>query len=471
MDEGRTVNSKLTGKEQSLQEDFEKSERVLDDLQRDLHAIDAELGELAQRNQKYEVVSKVCRLLDDLENLGASQLFWDERAGPDNPAEHIRNAQHNIEKFNEEVARVEARRQAVVDKIGDQNNVLEYLHYDLRDARAQAESRWHEWLVEREAGTLRHRAQVMPWARGWEEDDRFRRSLAASLLVSLTLGLLVSLIDLPILERSAAIKLPERVAKLVREQRLPPPVAEPVQKPTIPDEKIPEPELAKEQPPEQTPEITEEPVLAEVEQPAPKEQVKSKGILAFRDSFASRANIRPTAQLGSPARFTNAGANAVGRPERSMVTSSAPGSSGGINLSDISRNVGGGGQAIEGGGVMQITSSIGGGEGSARPTSGGRSAGRTDEEIQIVFDRYKAALYRLYNRELRKDPTLRGQLVLQLTIEPDGSVSLCQMQSSNMGAPILAQQVIDRVRAFDFGAKEDVVAMTIIYPIDFLPAA
>ena len=63
------------------------------------------------------------------------------------------------------------------------------------------------------------------------------------------------------------------------------------------------------------------------------------------------------------------------------------------------------------------------------------SAGRTDEEIQIVFDRYKAALYRLYNRELRKDPTLRGQLVLRLTIEPDGSVSLCQLQSSDMDAP------------------------------------
>ena len=153
-----------------------------------------------------------------------------------------------------------------------------------------------------------------------------------------------------------------------------------------------------------------------------------------------------------------------------MVTTSAPGSSGGINLSDISRNVGGGGQAIEGGGVMQVASSIGDGEGAGRPLSGGRSAGRTDEEIQIVFDRYKAALYRLYNRELRKNPTLRGQLVLQLTIEPDGSVSLCQLDSSSMGAPTLAQQVVDRVRAFDFGAKEDIVAMTIIYPIDFLPA-
>lgn len=155
-----------------------------------------------------------------------------------------------------------------------------------------------------------------------------------------------------------------------------------------------------------------------------------------------------------------------------MVTTTAPGSSGGINLASISRDVGGGGQGIGEVQLSRVASSIGGGgDGPDRPLSGGAFAGRTDEEIQIVFDRYKAALYRLYNRELRKDPTLRGQLVLRLTIEPDGSVSLCQLQSSDMGAPMLAEQIVDRVRTFDFGAKDGIVAMTIIYPIDFLPAA
>ena len=154
-----------------------------------------------------------------------------------------------------------------------------------------------------------------------------------------------------------------------------------------------------------------------------------------------------------------------------MVSTSAPGSSGGINLAQLSRDVGGGGQAIEGVQVMRVASAIGSDGGPDRPLSGGVSSGRTDEEIQIIFDRYKAALYRLYNRELRKDPTLRGQLILRLTIEPDGTVSLCQLQSSDMEAPVLAQQVVDRVRNFDFGAKDGIVAMTIIYPIDFLPAA
>ena len=105
-----------------------------------------------------------------------------------------------------------------------------------------------------------------------------------------------------------------------------------------------------------------------------------------------------------------------------------------------------------------------------RPLSSGPGPSRTDEEIQIVFDRYKAALYRLYNRELRRDPTLQGKMILRLTIEPDGSVSFCQLQSTDMNAPDLSAQVVDRVKTFDFGAKE-VPAVTIVYPIDFLPAA
>ena len=87
-----------------------------------------------------------------------------------------------------------------------------------------------------------------------------------------------------------------------------------------------------------------------------------------------------------------------------------------------------------------------------------------------MFDRHKAALYRLYNRELRRDPTLQGQMVLRITIEPDGSVSLCEVKSSDMDAPNLSAQVVARVKKFDFGAKENVPAITFLYPIDFLPA-
>jgi hypothetical protein len=40
-----------------------------------------------------------------------------------------------------------------------------------------------------------------------------------------------------------------------------------------------------------------------------------------------------------------------------------------------------------------------------------------------------------------------------------------------MDAPELSAQVVDRVRTINFGAKPEVQALTIVYPIDFLPAA
>jgi hypothetical protein len=228
----------------------------------------------------------------------------------------------------------------------------------------------------------------------------------------------------------------------------------------------------------------------------PKPKVGNAGILAFRDKFASLAKDTVVVPLGADARHI--AADDVGRPSaRSMLTSNTAGSSGGINVASLSRSVGGGGGGSGGGGnggggvggrgngaagsggggiggpgVGRAVSSITPITGADRPKArGGPGPARTDEEIQIVFDRYKASFYRLYNRELRNNPALKGQMVLRLTIEPDGSVSMCALQSTDMDAPDLAAQVVSRVRSINFGAKDGVPAVTIVYPIDFLPAA
>ena len=48
---------------------------------------------------------------------------------------------------------------------------------------------------------------------------------------------------------------------------------------------------------------------------------------------------------------------------------------------------------------------------------------------------------------------------------------MCELKSTDMDAPDLAGQVVNRVKTINFGAKEGVQAVTIVYPIDFLPAA
>ena len=469
------MNPEFSEKEQSLREQVEKSELALDELNRELQGFEEKLQKLASLDQQYVLLGEACRSLEQLDDLGATHLFWDEQVSADGAADRVRSARSKIDKHCEEIVRVEKQRYALIEKIGAQNLTLDCLHYDLTDLMELEEERQNEWRVERDEVELPQYEQVMPWSRGYEEDQRFRKSLGMSVAASFGLALIFSTVALPIIDRSTEIVVPERVAKLVQE--IPKPKEpEPVIEQPLPEEEIPEPEekLVEELPDKIVPEVPEEPAMAAAEKPDTKEQVKTKGILAFRDSFANRASIRPSANLGSQARISNAGENAVGRPSRSMVSTNAPGSSGGINLADISRDVGGGGGGgMEGVAVSRVASSIGGGGGTGdRPTAGGGAmAGRTDEEIQIVFDRYKASLYRLYNRELRKDPTLRGQMVIRLTIEPDGTVSMCELQSTDMNSELLSQQVVGRIGTFNFGAKEDIAAVTIIYPIDFLPAA
>jgi TonB family protein len=458
-----------------LRAQISQAEERLTGLERVLRDMDTELEGLSGQRERYELLEQVCRTLERLDELGAAYLFWGQDAADRTPLQ-VRQVRDRTSGFRARIDEIEQRRHALLSEIKQGQEVLDILEYDLLGIEEEEAERQAEWIVEREEVEFPTRLIVMPWARSGEDDRRYRKSLAAALLVALLLGSAIPFVDLPLPDLVLTAELPDRLANLIDERALPPPpppVEElPPEEPKLPTESATEPqETVAEKVPDAAPEAPEpKPAGGE---PAPAEpQVRSAGILAFRDSFSSLSNREPT-RLGAQARINDAGEAAIGRTERAMLTTQAPGSSGGINLAALSRDVGGGGgPGIGGVEIARVASAIGpgGGGGSDRPLSGGGIAGRTDEEIQIVFDRYKAALYRLYNRELRNNPTLQGQIVLELTIEPDGSVSSCAVRSSDMKAPTLEEQVVERVRTFDFGAKEGIAAVTIIYPIDFLPA-
>ena len=470
-----------TPDEQPLLEQIGTAQQKLGGLEEHLSTIAGELEELALQAEQHALLEQTCGTLDRLNELGALNLFFgDDAAGA---ASHLERVRARIADFRARVAEAEGRRHAVAGQIASERDVLDLLEYDLEAIRAEEEERRNEWVIEREVGPERERIVAMPWVGGAEDDRRLRKNLLSALAAACVFGAVFPMIDIPLPDVQDIIEVPERLVELIRERRpLPPPQQAAEQR-------------REERPQEQEP--TEEPVeqpqeqVAAVDQPPaetppgenipdaePGVRARQSGILAFRESFSTLA-ARPAAALGSDARISRGGDAAVGRPERAMVTTLAPGSSGGINLSSLSRGLGGSGDGGGTGGAMlagvtttRVGDAIGGsGGGGGRPLAGSSGvAGRTDEEIQIVFDRYKAALYRLYNRELRNIPTLRGQMVLKLTIEPSGAVSFLELVSSELDSPTLAAQVLERVRTFDFGAK-DVAPITIVYPIDFLPAA
>jgi hypothetical protein len=449
--------------ERALRSRLAEAEGKLDQLVRELHGIDRQLEALAPERRQHGLLRTACEALDQLHAEEADELFWGAH-GRDG-ALQLEHARSRLAGFEKQLFEIEERREALVESLEHQQEHVEGVAYQLDDAERREEERKFEWVVEREVAAFPVRESIMPWARGGEEDQRFRRLLSVTVLYSLLLALLVPLVQLPLPDAFVPSEIPDRLTRLIREAR---PLA---LRPLVQPESVPQP--LEPQPQEEPTDLAEN--TAQVPQAEAEESSSAKGILAFRETFSGLATNRPTERLGASARIRGSGDVASGQPERSLVASQAPGGSGGVRLAELSRGLGGGGGSLEGVEVGRVASSIGGtgsapgARGSDASGRGGAVLGRTDEEIQIVFDRHKAALYRLYNRELRSDPTLRGQMILRLTIEPDGSVSLCELHGTSMQAPELASQVVGRVRGFDFGAKA-VPALTILYPIDFLPA-
>jgi periplasmic protein TonB len=170
-----------------------------------------------------------------------------------------------------------------------------------------------------------------------------------------------------------------------------------------------------------------------------------------------------------------------------MITSNAAGGSGGINTAAYSRNTGGGGLAgrattlVEGvagggggggyggGGQKGVPGGTGTGAGGSLHKGGSGKASRSIEEIKLVFERNKGAIYAIYNRALREDPGLQGKVVVELKISPSGGVVDCRVVSSELKASELENKLLARIRQFDFGAK-DVDQMVVTWPVDFLPS-
>lgn len=415
------------------------------------------MAALHAERPKYVVLREICDRLEQLRALGAENLFWGEQ-GASAPA-HLEEIQQRFVRYDERLTELQAKHARLGGEMRGVRGRLSAINDEILDLEEQEEEERYGFVIEREMRPRAFRPAVMPWFGDRDDERRYRRFLLAALLFSIVLGYLVPLWNLPVPEHEKVIEIPERLAKLIVEKELPPPppkVTQELPRKENKEEKHPRKDVPKPK--------TEATKLA-------RKKAESTGLLAFKENFAELMENPAEARLGAQAHVSNKGQHAS-KTERSLVVAKLGGSSGGIDTSQLSRNVGDAGSNIGDVAFSRVSSSIGDDyTGDDRPLSDGMGPSRTDEEIQIVFDRYKAALYRIYNRELRKNPLLQGKMVLRITIEPDGHVSLCKLESSDMHAPQLEAMIVERVRHFNFGPKEGVPVVTILYPIDFLPAS
>ncbi|MBI3186264.1 MAG: AgmX/PglI C-terminal domain-containing protein [Gammaproteobacteria bacterium] len=444
----------MSQEQQKINQKIELAHRRIAELENDLHIADADLDLLFVDRPRFVLLSELADRLDKLNKLGGASMFWGDGCSEKESQENYQRVYHQVVNYDEKVREVQMRREQIKDDIQSVIAQINILKDDFFILHEREEERKNEFVIEREMTRHPFRPMILPWTTQGEDEKRFRRILFIILFFTFVLSWLTAMYDLPIPDRDTVVEIPERLAKLLVEKEPPPPPPPPPEekKPEEPKEKVAD-----------KPKPTDEKTVA-------RKKAESTGLLAFSKDFSELMDSSDL-KLGTQAQITNKGQKSA-VVSRSLVTSQAGTGSSGINTASLSRDVGGGGKGIGGVSFSRVESAIGADyAGDERPLSDGPGPSRTDEEIQIVFDRYKAALYRIYNRKLRDDPTLQGKIVLRIIIEPDGSVSLCKMESSDLKTPDLEADIVDRVKKINFGAKAGVPKITILYPIDFLPSS
>jgi TonB family protein len=293
-----------------------------------------------------------------------------------------------------------------------------------------------------------YRSYELPWEIDPEGRGRLRRLVGAALLLLLLFSLILPFIHLP-KQSEAPEAVPERLARLmVEEKPKPPPVVE-----------QPKPK------PETKPVPTPKPVDKTAEA---RKKAQNSGLLKFQDELA---DLRQNVDL-TPLGQTKNLQGAVGQDshaERSLIASKAGGASAGITTANASRGFGTGAGSLTGHDTTAVSSRIAAaGSGGNVAKGGSGKPSRSQEEIALVFDRNKGAIYALYGRALRDIPDLQGKLVLEFTIAPSGEVTECHVVSSELKNAELESKIVARVKLFRFEAK-DVAAITSTKPIEFVP--
>lgn len=308
----------------------------------------------------------------------------------------------------------------------------------------------------------------LPWHSLEQDNQRYWRILGVLSVPFLVLALLIPFINVPKPDREELERLPPQLAKVVLEKKelpKPPPPEEPKPEEPKPEEKKPEPK-PEEKKPEPKPEPKKpDPVKLEQAQ----EQAKRSGVLQFADDLAAmRDSVDVSDVRSSNKEVTRAKADAA-TVERDFISSGAKAKSGGVDAAALSRDTGG--TALAGKETTAVASQLEQVSAAAEQTRARADRDqsyRGDQAIRQKMEEAKGRIFSIYNRALRKDPTLQGAVMFKLVIEPDGSVSDAKIISSELNDDDLERRLLAAIRFIDFGAA-NVLQTTLDYSFDFLP--
>lgn len=286
---------------------------------------------------------------------------------------------------------------------------------------------------------------------GNNQDKRFLQILLTLLFLYGVFGLVVPLIERVEVPREVKEQVPAQLTRiLLKEKEIPPSLPPEV----VDDIKPEEIEKAPKEPPKTKREVA-------------KQKANTAGLAAMKDDLFSLRDafkVKPTS-----GELIKEKANEATTVKRKLITAKATEQSQNIAAAKVGKTVKSDELSTRNTQTLRLA------EEEILADSLGESEAeeslanvRSEMKLRQTLEANKSRLYSSYNRALRKDPFLKGKVLFEIEIQPDGSVSKVFIQSSELDDKKLERRLMLLLKSIDFGA-EDVSVISTVWAIEFLP--
>jgi TonB family protein len=268
-------------------------------------------------------------------------------------------------------------------------------------------------------------------------------------------------------------QVPERFAKLILEEKpKPPPVAVKAQPKEVAQaeakpEEAPEPKEEKAPPkPERPRARSQAPQVAQSTGQVGRARAETEVTKQLEDVTSSLSSVIADLSTTLSAGGGAADVPASRKPRKGAVRSGRSGAEvGAVNADPAAGGaVSAGSSQVSGtlldiGAITRTGSSGGSADGGSGGRAGGRRGGtgsvagselRTDASLLAVVRKYSAGIRFCYDTELKKDPSLRGKLIVAITVAASGAVTETRVVQDTLGSDALTSCALAQMRSWKF---------------------
>jgi TonB family protein len=333
--------------------------------------------------------------------------------------------------------------------------------------------------------TATYQELALAWHPQKKTDKKFVGFTFAVLLFFMGLGFFMGTIEVPKDNKRQKVEIPERIAKFILEK----PKVKPKPKPKVIKKEPPKPKVIekkkikpkddnkvkvkiKKQPPKKVTVLTKKQAKA-------RQNASESGLLALSNELSDLIDTSSIDNMVSAKLMTNSNSDQLAVNTNNVLTANATTGSGGVSTGKVLSHT----KATVKLDKAQIAAAqqlllaradntiIEGVDEEPTNEQNYQRTGnyRPEEDIAYVMDKNKSKLHALYRKARRSNPSIKGKIILEITISPAGKVLSVIIASSELNDKKLESRIVARVKGFNFGVAK-VKAVTVTYPVEFLPS-